>query len=118
MIWIVYIWLLWWLFSLLGPKIIKTTYLPVIGLSFAPFIFYNPTHFGSRMPMWVLNHEKCHIKQQRILSPLIFIILYFSISGVIFIYQLFLTRSFKKAWYYAYYLNPFEKQARKAGWYS
>lgn len=112
---IMWIWLIWWVVSFFEPIVIWVPEsFPLYGLTIAPFIFLNEqTH----EKLWVLLHERRHLIQQRVLSPLIFMMVYFTLSAVLFVYALIVYRDFSKAFDYAWWFNWLEEDARCRGGY-
>ncbi len=70
------LWISWWLISLIPPIIIKKRLKKVKGLAIAPFIFATKKQMGQPEWLYLIRHEKEHIRQQRRYSPLLFLILY------------------------------------------
>lgn len=125
MVYIITIWLVWWILSFLKPIYIRWDKLPAVAMVVAPIIFINKKalykyYLTDEGIESVYRHEYRHIIQQRILSPLIFLVLY-GIFYVVLLYYYFCVvgKGFKEAHFNAYWNIPFEKDARKysgQGW--
>ena len=74
------------------------------GLTFAPFVFFKNERLTKQD--WFVKHEMEHIRQQRVCSPAIFIVVYCS--------EYFLNRAKGMNHFDAYYSIGFEKMARIA----
>jgi len=105
--WILIAWAAWWALSFITPIKLKLAWLipkRFAGFAFAPFIGYSKIEYVQAE--WFLKHEMEHIKQQRVLSPLLFFIIYY----IEYIWNLAQgMNSFD-----AYYSIGFEVMARRA----
>ncbi len=102
--------LLWWVASLLGPFFIRigTPYF-LLAIVFAPCVFVSKkaiSILGKEGYERLCRHEVEHIRQQRILSPVLFMVLYV----LMFIFEYIKVRN----WNDAYLEIWFERKAREA----
>ena len=112
---ILWIWLIWWVISWFEPIVIwLPESAPFYGITVAPFLFINSR---AQDELWILMHERRHLIQQRIISPLIFLIVYTAMSGILFLYALIVYRNTEKAFKFAWWFNWFEEDARCRGGY-
>jgi len=103
-LWILF--LVWWLITFLPPIYINGKWLMkgIAGMTLAPFVFYRKeAYLDSEL---FRKHERAHILQQRICSPLIFLIIY--------AFHYLMNRFLRMDHYTAYYNIIFEKLARQA----
>src|SRR6056297_2497861 len=100
------IFLVWWLITFIptiyinGSKIMKN----YAGITLAPFVIYKDKRY-LRFESFI-KHEREHVKQQRIYSPLVFYLLYVG--------NYLINRLQGMDHYKAYYEIYFEKLARRA----
>lgn len=108
------IYMFWWLYTIISePIFVNSTKIPAVAITIAPFVILNPKYVSAKVPPELLAHELQHIKQYKILSPLVFVVLYLLFSGVLWIYFFIITGSVSEAFWNCYWYNPFEINARK-----
>jgi hypothetical protein len=96
----------WWIISLIPPFIIKKRLKNLKGLAIAPFIFVTNKQMGRLEWLYLIRHEKEHIRQQRRYSPILFLILYCT--------EYLINRAKGMDHFQAYWNISFEKKAREA----
>ncbi len=97
----------WWALSILLPPIyINGSWFmkDIAGMTLAPFIFYRKK--GLLNSQRFRKHEETHIHQQRLMSPLVFLIVY--------IVNYLINRLHSMTHFEAYYNILLEVSARKA----
>lgn len=102
--WILF--LVWWLITFLPTIYIKGSWFlkAYAGITLAPFTFYKDERYLENERFIV--HERAHIKQQRLCSPLVFLLLY----GGHYLINRMMGMDHSKAYYEIF----FEKLARRA----
>lgn len=114
MMWLIAIWIITWVFSFAEVHVFINFRGKILGMAIAPLIFLDATLERNHYLLEaVLKHERVHLLQARMLSPLIFIVLYSGFFVVQFVYFIIKLRNWKDAYFKAYFYNPFEIHARK-----